>query len=197
VSGRVPSALAFDAGPGFTFDTRTFNARCTRQQATLNECPPGSAMGGGTLVIGVTLPEGSRDAVFPLRAYMAQGNRLFMIAYVTGWRTVPGTILSAGGLTLSFDPLPKPPPFPNVSYSFKRITLDIGASRIIRKVVRTKVKSRRKRGSRRRTRRRVTRTRVDLVRAPAQCAGSWPASVRLTFPDGSTVPLPAPMACTP
>jgi hypothetical protein len=193
VSQRIPSALTFSAPAGFTLDTRAFSARCSRQHAILNECPGGSAMGTGTLVIGVTLAEGARDATFPLHAYMSTGNKMWMIAYVTGWRIVPGTILvSADGLSLVFDPLPTPPPFENVSYAFKRITLDVGATRVIKKVVRAK----QKRGSKRQ-RARVKKTRVDLIHAPAQCPGNWPASVTLTFPDGSGLPLPAPMPCAP
>lgn len=194
VSQRIPAALNFSAPAGFTFDRRVFSARCRRQQAVLNECPSGSAMGTGSLVIGVTLPGATRDAVFPLRAYMSTGNKLWMIAYVTGWRVVPGTIVSsAAGVSLVFNPLPTPPPFKDVAYAFKRITLDVGKTRTIKKVVRV---GRPKRGSKR-PRTRVTRTRVDLIHTPAQCPGAWPASINLTFPDGSAVPLGAPMPCTP
>ncbi|QEC48337.1 hypothetical protein FSW04_12675 [Baekduia soli] len=194
VTLRIPTALTFSAPTGFTFDTRALAARCSRERAVLNECPKGSAMGGGQLVIGVTLPDGSeRDAVFALHPYMSTGNRVWMLAYVTGWRVVPGTLVkSAAGLSLVFDPLPVPPPFPNVGYAFKSITLDVGATRTVKKVVKLKARARSKKA-----RKRTTKTRYDLIHAPAQCAGSWAATVDLTFPDGSALPLPAPMPCTP
>ena len=186
VSQRIPAALNFLATAGFTFDTRVFSARCSRQRAILNECPSGSAMGTGSLVIGVTLPEGSRDATFPLHAYMSTGTRMWMIAYVTGWRVVPGsTASSADGLSFVFDPLPTPPPFANVAYSFKHITLDVAKRRTLEKVVRV---GRRKHGSKKR------RTRSSHPRGGAS---AWPASVGLTFPDGSALALPAPMPCAP
>ncbi len=43
----------------------------------------------------------------------------------------------------------------------------------------------------------VSRAEVPALRTPQQCAGSWPSSVTLGFPDGSSVVLPAPIACSP
>jgi hypothetical protein len=194
VSRRIPSALTFAAPAGFTFDAHAVTKRCSKDQAVLNECPKASAIGSGSLVIGVTLPDGStRDANFALRAYLSRGTRMWMLAEVTGWRVVPGTLVaSANGLSFVFDPLPTPPPFPNVSYEFKSITLDVGKSTTVKKVVHLK----RPPGSKQ-PRTRTTKTRYDLIHAPAECAtGSWAAEMDMTFPDGSALALPAPMPCS-
>src|SRR4051812_19024012 len=100
VSLRVPSSLAVTAPPGFTLDMRAASKRCTRLQASLNECPRGSRIGSGTLLIGVTMPERSRDVPIRLVMYMSSPTRLYAVAFVTGWRVVPGVLDASNGFTL-------------------------------------------------------------------------------------------------
>ena len=74
-----------------------------------------------------------------------------------------------------------------MSYAFKDVSAELGVTRKV--VKRVKVK-----GSKQRKRRTVRR---HLVRTPASCtAGTWAAAATLTFPDTTSVLLPAPMTCT-
>ena len=88
-------------------------------------------------------------------------------------------------MRLTFDPLPEPPVIPGIelTYEFKGVSVRLDAKR---KVV--------KRVGPRRTRRTF---RYSLVRTPKRCdGGSWAATATLGFPDGTSQPLPTPMACT-
>jgi hypothetical protein len=179
VDGRIPSALKLTA-PGFKADRKALSKRCSEQAAKLNECPRGSLMGKGSLLIGVTAPDGVRDVDIAVNVYLHSRTRIFAVAYVFGWRVVPASLSTNGGFVVDFDPLPEAPPFEGVSYTLKRIWFEFGAKRVIRK----------------RTRRGVTKRRVDLIRNPATCRGSWASSVSLRFPDGSGAPFPAPTPCS-
>jgi hypothetical protein len=192
VSGRIPSALAVTA-PGFSFDDRAAPKRCKQLQATLNECPRASRIGRATLTITVIQPTSIRDVPIKIVMYRGQGATVYAITFLTGWRVVPGTIDTSAGIALHFDPLPEPPPVvPEVSFAFKGMTLDLGLQRTVVTKKRIKV---RKKGQRRRTRVVVRRSRYDLVHAPAQCTGSWPTSVSLSFRDGTSTPFELPVAC--
>ena len=188
INGRLPSAMELAAGSGFKLDVRALSKRCSEQAAKLNECPRGSLMGKGSLLVEVTTPDGVRDASIPLNVYLHTRKKILAVAYVFGWQVVPGTLNATGGIAVTFDPLPTGAAFPNVSYRLKRITLDIGAKRIVKKR-----QVRRVNGKRRVI---VKKRRVDLIRNPQTCRGTWPLSVSLTFPDGSVTPLAAPTACS-
>jgi hypothetical protein len=138
-------------------------------------------MGGGTLDVFVTDQGNVRTVSIPLTVYLNTNKRILAVAKIFGWQVVPATLDTRGGLSVRFDPLPAGPPFPNVSYALKRITLSFGASRVVQ----------------RRVRGHVTKTRLDLLRNPRSCTGSWATSVKLTFRDGSVTPLSAPTPCTP
>ena len=193
VSQRIPSALTFTVPAGFTFDRRAVSRALQPPERDPQRVPRGSAIGTGTLLIGVTLPEGARDATIPLHAYMSTGNRIWMIAYVTGWRVVPGTILARPTACRSCSIRCRPRRRSRTSPTRSSASRSTSGTRVIKKVVRS---GKRKRGSKTR-KARVTKTRVDLIHAPAQCADNWPASINATFPDGSALPLPAPMPCVP
>jgi hypothetical protein len=180
ISGRLPSALQLKA-PGFGVNLNAVAKRCSQESAKLNECPRASRLGVGTLVVGVTAPGQVRDATIPINVYLHSKRQILAVAYVLGWRVVPATFGAAHGLVVNFDPLPKAPPFQGVSYTFKRISFDLGTRRTI---------STRKRGGGR------VKRRVDLIRNPAKCNGTWASSVALKFPDGSVTPLAAPTKCS-
>lgn len=185
VSGRIPKGLAFTAPAGYTVDLGAVAKRCKSIQATLNECPAKSKFGSGTLVIQVTQPDQVRDVQVPLSFYLKSTKDVFAVAFLAGTRVIPGTIATTSGMVLTFDPLPDPPQFPNVTYLLKRVTIDIGASR--------KVTTRSGRHKRGKARKRVR----SFLTNPKTCssAGSWATSVTFTYPDGTSNDLAAPVAC--
>jgi len=188
INGRLPSAMDLAAASGFKLNLKAVARRCSEQSAKLNECPRRSLIGKGLLLVEVTTPDGVRDASIDLNVYLHSRTRILAVAYVFGWQVVPGSLSVAPGIVVTFDPLPTGAAFPNVSYRLKRISLDIGAKRVI--------KQRRVRRVNGRRRVRVTKRRVALIRNPATCRRSWPSSVSLRFPDGSAASLAAPMACS-
>jgi hypothetical protein len=195
VNGLVPRVLVLRA-PGFRYDPRAVVGRCTKQLAVLNECPPSSRIGDGGLVIHVMTPDGERDVTPTLDLYLEQGStkRVLALAFVAGYRVVPGTIDTSGGaVTLRFDPLPAPPAFAGVTYAMRSIKVRVGAHRTVTRY-RT-VTIRRKGKVVRRVRRVLSRKRLDLLHNPATCAGSWPSSMLLGFPDASQLTVPVPTPC--
>ena len=98
------------------------------------------------------------------------------MAFVFGWRVVPGTVSTAdGGLVVDFDPLPAGPPFEGVTYRLKRIAFDLGADRVVKKRKVRRVNGKRKV--------RVTKKRVHLITNPRRCeGGSWTTSMGLAVP---------------
>jgi hypothetical protein len=189
IGGRLPSALALAAPPGFRMNLDALSERCSVESAKLNECPQGSLMGNGTLQVLVTTPDGVREVRIPIQVYLHSDKRILAVAFVFGWRVVPATLKAANGIVMDFDPLPAGPPVPNVTYALKRISFDFRAKRVIEK---RKVKR-----VHRKRRVLVVKQRVDLITNPRTCQGSWALTVGLRFPDGSTTMLPAPTTCTP
>lgn len=179
INGRLPSALGLTA-PGFKVNLAALSKRCSTQAAKLNECPKGSLLGKGSLLIGVTAPDGARDVDIAVNVYLHSRTRIFAVAYVFGWRVVPATLKTRGRFAVNFDPLPEGPPFEGVSYTLKRISFAFSAKRVVRK----------------RTKSGVKRRRVNLIRNPASCSGEWRSSVSLRFSDGSETPFAVPTPCT-
>jgi hypothetical protein len=145
-------------------------------------------MGKGSLLIGVTAPDGVRDVDIAINVYLHSRTRILAVAYVFGWRVVPATLKTRGRFVVGFDPLPEAPPFAGVSYTLKRIWFAFGANRVIRRRAVRRVGG---------TRRLVTvRRRVHLLRNPATCTGRWASSVSLRFWDGTQTPFAAPTPCS-
>jgi hypothetical protein len=187
IGGRLPSALRLTA-PGFKTDLGALSKRCSEQAAKLNECPKGSLMGKGSLLINVAAPDGVRDVDIAINVYLHSRTKIFAVAYVLGWRVVPATLRTRGRFVVEFDPLPEGPPFAGVTYTLKRISFAFRAKRVIRRRVVRRV------GGARRT---VTiRRRVHLLRNPATCTGSWASSLLLRFPDGTETPFDTPTQCS-
>jgi hypothetical protein len=189
IGGRLPSALALTAPSGFRLNLAALSKRCSEQAAKLNECPGRSRMGSGSLQVIVTAPDGVRDVTIPINVYLHSRSRILAVAFVFGWRVVPGTLSARDGIVVDFDPLPAGPPFEGVSYTLKRISFDFGAKRVIKKRTVRRVNGKR--------RVRVTKRRVDLITNPRTCGGSWASSITLRFPDGAVTPLAAPTTCSP
>jgi len=179
IDGRLPSALRLTA-PRFKVNLEALSKRCSAEAAKLNECPRGSLMGTGSLLIEVTAPDGVRDVDVAVKVYLHSRTRIFAVAYVFGWRVVPATLNTRRRFVVDFDPLPEAPPFEGVSYTLKRIWFTFNAKRVIRQ----------------RTRSGVKRRRVHLINNPATCSGRWPSLVSLRFPDGSENPFAAPTRCS-
>lgn len=191
LDGRLPRALTVGAPRGFRTDLRAVSKRCSRPVASLNECPAGSRIGSGSLLVEVTTPDGVRDTKIGLKVYLNSSRKILALAYVFGWQVVPGSLRTASGFAVTFDPLPSGGAFPNISYRLKQISLSFGASRVIKQRHVRQVNG---------TRRvQVIRRRVHLIRNPATCRrGRWSSSVSLTYRAGSplVVPLAAPTECT-
>ena len=131
-------------------------------------------MGKGSLVVIVKTPDRVRDVNIALKVYLHSRSTAFAVAHVFGWQVIPAALSTRAGFAIDFNPLPKGPQFQDVSYAFRRISLQFGAKRRIR------------RGNRR----------IDLIRNPAACTGPWASSVSLRFPDGSVNPFAAPTPCS-
>jgi hypothetical protein len=188
VSGRIPSSLAF-AAAGFEFEPRAVAKRCSHEQALLNECPSGALIGVGKLVVHVVTTTFTRNTTFPLNMYLGTNTAVVGVAFIGGPKVVPGTLTTAGGVALSFNPLPKPPQFPGVTLTLEQVTISLGASRTV--ITRERKKDPR-------THKEytvVTRTHYDLIHAPATCSGNWTSSVTLGFPNGPSASLNSPIAC--
>ncbi len=188
VSGRIPSSLAF-AAPGFEFDPRAVAKRCSHEQAQLNECPAGALIGVGKLVVHVVTTTFNRTTTFPLNMYLRTNTTVLGVAFIGGPKVVPGTLNTAGGVALSFNPLPKPPQFQGVTLSLEQVTVRLG-------VTRTVVTREHKKGhGKHKDSIVVIRTQYSLIRTPATCPGSWTSSVTLGFPNGPSAPFDSPIAC--
>jgi hypothetical protein len=183
VSGRIPRSLVVTA-PGFKLDRRAVAKRCGELQAKLNECPKKSKIGTGTLTIIVHRPDRVNEVTFDVVLYHGSGTKVLAVTDFIGIRVIPGQLTKSGGVQLTFDPLPTPPEIPGIQigYQFKGVSARLGAKRKVVKRV----------GPRRRRR----TFRYSLVRTPTRCdGGSWAATATLGFPDGTSLPLPTPMAC--
>ena len=187
ISGRLPVGLQVNAPAGFQVDPKAVVQRCSQESAKLNECPAGSRLGRGSLIVGVTAPNAGtvtvRAVTIPLLVYLHSNTKILAVAKVFGWQVVPGTLSTHPGFAVGFNPLPAGPPFPGVTYALKAITLNLGATRMVKQRVKAK------KGTR------VTTQHLDYFRNPATCHGGWKSSVSLTFRDGTTTQLSVPVAC--
>jgi hypothetical protein len=189
ISARIPSALGLSLPSGFNLDPAVAPKRCGTLSAKLNECPAASQIGTGSLTITVFYAgHAPRNVTFHLRIFMRTSTSVIGVTFLSGWRVVPATLSNHNGVGLDFAPLPTPPVFAQVSYAFDQITIDLGTTHRIVKVRKVKVHGH------------VVRKHKTVVHSllhnPTSCAtGSWPASASLAFPDGTSLNLPAPIAC--
>jgi hypothetical protein len=182
VLGRIPQSLVVTA-PGFKLDRRAVAGRCRDLQAKLNECPRASRVGTGTLTIVVHRPDRVNEVAFRVALYQAKGTRILAVTDFVGIRVIPGRLTNSGGVRLSFNPLPTPPQIPGITitYEFKSVSVNLGAKRTVVK---------RFKGKRR-------KVRHSLLLTPKRCnGGSWAATAAVGFPDGTSLPLPTPIACS-
>jgi hypothetical protein len=188
ISGQIPTGLTVFAPPGFTMNTKAVAKRCKGLQAKLDECPRKSRIGSATMTIHVEKPSGPKDLPIPVNLYLGRKNRLLAVAFLAGVRVIPGAISRADGITVTFDPLPTPPPIAQVSYSFIGVTLDLGTSRTIRHKAKHHKAKHHKKGR---------KVRISLVRNPRDCtSGSWAFSATLGLPDGTTARFTPQATCS-
>jgi hypothetical protein len=190
ISARIPSALSLSLPSGFSLDRAVAPKRCRTLSAKLNECPAASQIGTGSLTITVFYTgHAPRNVTFHLRIFMRTSTSVIGVTFLSGWRVVPATLSDQGGVSLDFNPLPTPPVFAQVSYALDQITINLGTTHKIVKVRKVKVH-----GHLVRRHKTVVHS---LLHNPTSCStGSWPASASLAFPDGTSLNLPAPIACT-
>ena len=184
VSGRIPRSLVVVA-PGFELDRRAVAKRCSPLQAKLNECPKKSKIGTGALGIVVHRPDRVNEITFDIVLYHGKNSKVLAVTDFIGIRVVPGRLIESGGVRLSFDPLPTPPDIP-------------GHRDHLRVQGRVRSPGRQAEG---REASRAAATAPDVPvqprRTPTSCkAGSWAATAKLGFPDGTSAPLATPMACS-
>jgi hypothetical protein len=69
------------------------------------------------------------EVTFDVVLYHGKGTRILAVTDFIGIRVIPGRLTAAGGVRLSFDPLPEPPSIPGVqiTYEFKGVTVRLGA----------------------------------------------------------------------
>ena len=186
VSSRIPRSLVVTA-PGFKLDRRAVAGRCTQEQAELNECPAKSKLGTAMLTIIVHRPVDDNQIDFDIVLHRGAKDNVLAVTEFIGTRVIPGRLRKVdGALELTFDPLPEPPVIPGVplTYDFVGLSATLGAKRTVTKTVRRDGRT---------VRRKV---RYTLVRNPARCAGgTWPTTATLGFPDGSSLPMEAPITC--
>jgi hypothetical protein len=188
IGGRLPRALEVNAPAGFQVTPQAVAKRCSQESAKLNECPAGSMLGRGSLVVEVTAPNNGavtvRTVTIPLLVYVHSNTKILAVAKVFGWQVVPGTLSTHSGFTVGFDPLPAGPPFPGVTYALKGITLNLGATRAVTHREKTNHGTK------------LTTRRLAYFRNPASCHGGWKSSVSLTFRDGTAAQLSVPVPCS-
>ena len=88
LSARLPRDLRIAVPRGFTTDLRALSKRCSTGAAKLNECPRGSLMGSGSIVVEVTPPASQNalhDTTIPLNVYLRPAQRRSWL-----WRTCSG-----------------------------------------------------------------------------------------------------------
>jgi hypothetical protein len=186
VSGRIPSGLGFSA-PGFTFDSRAVVKFCSHELAILNECPPKSEIGKGTLLVHVVSPTFTRNTAIQLTMYLRSRRGIFAVAFIGGPKVVPGKLTTAGGVSLNFNPLPSLPPFPGVTVTLERINVKVGTSRVVVTRSRQRVHGKLKTV--------VKRTRYSLIHQPKTCTGSWSDTINLAFAGAPSTTSSTPLAC--
>ena len=203
-SGEVPRSIVLASARGFRFDRRARRETCSGAPAQDFACPEGSRIGQGSaefLVRGPLLPaEGLADTasidvfiapppvsgdLFGVEVQVREQS--FGVRQRGVGRLVP---LPSGsfGSELRFESVGSFELPPGYSVELRRIQLNAGAKRTVRKT-RTVVRN----GRRRRATRRV---RYHLIRNPRTCAGAWPYELRLGFAAGEER-HPGEVPCTP
>jgi hypothetical protein len=153
----------------------------------LNECPALSHIGVGTLTVHVVTPKFTRDTAIPINLFLAGAHSVLAVAVLAGPHVVPATISTTGGVTLTFNPLPKPPAIPSTTITLDGVSIKLGTSRVV--ITR---KHRRVHGKRKTV---VTRTHYYLIHQPVRCTGSTMSSIAMGFADGTSATLTAAVPC--
>jgi hypothetical protein len=177
VSGRLPTQTVLSVQQGFRLDPAAVAKRCSRSQAGADKCPAKSKIGSAQVVAAYS----GTDFTVPIALYLAKPQQTGDLAGFAAVATifgseyaVMGRVVRAadGGLSVI---LPTPGGDLSSFVTFKSFRSDIAATRVIRK--------------------HKKRKRHWLIRTPSTCTGTWASSALLTFGDGSTAEVPAPIAC--
>ena len=198
VNGRIPRSMTISAAGGFAINPKAIPKRCTQEEATLQppDCPADSKIGTGSIAVIVTIPgKAPRPATFPITIYRAPANGVYALMFIEGYKAVPATISTSGGLSLAFNPLPTVSTFGGLfTVTVQSISVSLGGSIVVatRKRVRGTGHGKHKRKAHFVTK----RTRYNILSNPSHCGGNWPATFTLGFPDGSSTTLNAAIACT-
>lgn len=186
ILGRIPRETVLSIQSGYRLDGRAVAARCTTEQGAKDACPAKSAIGTAQVVATYM----GSDVPIPIQLYLAKPQQAGDVAgFIAVARVLGSTYAAAGRVTRTTEApfglaviLPTPgPDASSFGATLKSITADIGAMR----AVKTGPKGKRK------------KVRYSLLTNPATCTGTWASRAALTFSDGTTAQLDAPISCIP
>jgi hypothetical protein len=187
ISGRIPTQTVLSIQSGYGFDPKAVAKLCTAGQASQDKCPTKSRIGtaavaaeyqGTPITIPIGLYESKPSVAGDLAGFQA-------IAQVFGAHAVTGRIVRSTTMPYGISvilPSPGGNAIASFGATFKSFTADFGTSRVIKKRV---------------SKHHVRKTRHYLIRNPSTCdAGTWASNAVMTFSDGTTAEVDAPISCT-
>lgn len=196
--GQNPQSVVVRVVRGFKFDPQAVAGRCKPSQASANNCPDKSRIGGGTAYVTASsalLPPQHRTAAVDL--YLAPkpnpGDIAGIVAHfkeptsgqegsISG-RVVP-EVGGVYGIDTRFDAVAgsfTPPQ--GFTIHLDRLTASFGAKRTVKKKYKKNGKTKTK------------KVRHNLVKNPKTCPGSWPYEIDVAYSDG-TSPTTGSVPCT-
>ena len=189
---QAPRVVSLFITRGFRLDPRARATTCSEEERRRLVCPAASRIGAGAADGEATylLQRFAFRVTFDVfLAEKAQRGDVAGIAVVAREEqsgrsgSGRGRVLRSGdpafGYELRFDSLATSQAPPGATVDLRRLALEIGAHRTVRRK-----RTVRRRGTRRRV---VRKRRYDLIRNPRTCVGSWPYRVRATFHDSEAV----------
>lgn len=192
--GQDVSGLTVRAARGAKFDPRAVKVKCTAQQASSNSCPAKSRIGGGTVQATVSSAAFNSPVQVQVDLYLAppqhSGDKAGVVAHFkvsqTGQqghvigrvRTIASGLYGLETVFSGLDKALKPPA--GFKAHTDSIHLSFGKHRTV---------TRRRNGKKR-------KVRINLLRNPKTCTGSWPYEVIIAYPSGAPVDVRSSGPCT-
>jgi hypothetical protein len=207
-NGESPQQAFINFAAGAKFDPNARAATCSAAQAKEFNCPADSKIGDGTADATVTTDTGvfvqnvQADVQIFLGPPQQSGDVGAVVAQFREPQsnqrgTTTGRIVKVAapyGLGLRFEDLSSAAAAPQgFRVKVNRLRTDVGAFRIVKKKA---YKTVRRNGKKRKVKY-YKKVRVDLIRNPKSCSGSWPYQVRLVYPGGRESVRDGTIGCTP
>jgi hypothetical protein len=189
ISGRIPTQTVLSIQSGYGFDAKAVAKLCTAGQASQDKCPSKSKIGTAT----VAADYQGTPITIPIQLYLSKPSvagdlaGFQAIAQIFGPHAVVGRIVKSTTMPYGISvvlPSPGGDAIASFGATFKSFSADFGVSRVIKK---TTGHGKHKH---------VKKTRHYLIRNPASCgAGTWASNAVMTFSDGTTAEVDAPISC--